>query len=182
MPISYDYFYNSLRKDQKQFNNLYVYSPTPSLYFPIELSPDLELAINSGNVEEVEAMMPEKIREVLAEIEKPDKLKIPIDEKIEQWLDWEGFRIYKNTVLTDFRNTLERMFPQLVLAIIIIVVGVAVFIMFRGMEGMIERASNAEAFWAANMEKQMQLEDRLLTLIEEGKIPIEVIRPPPPGV
>lgn len=181
VPYSWEYFYN-ISTARKEINNLYLYSPSPALFFPIQMNEGMETALKSGNIAQVEELLPDQIRKLIADIENPKKVKIPIDEKIEQWLDWEGFRIYKNSVLTDYKSGFERYFPQIIFLTVIILVAIAAWIIFRGMEGIMSRAEASEARWIQNEEKWIQLNDRMLDLVESGKVPIEVVRPPPAGV
>ena len=179
VPIAWKYFYNILGKDETV---LYVYSPSPYLFFPIELSAEFEDAVKSGNREELEKAMPDYIRKYITKEESPEKLRIPIDEKIEQWLDWEGFRIYKNSILTDYKGLLERYFPQLIFLVFLIVGAISFWILFRGSEGIMARAEASEQRWMANEERWIDYNNRLLNLVESGKVPLEVVKAPPAGV
>jgi len=181
VPYSWEYFYN-ISTQKKEINLLYLYSPSPALFFPIQMNEEMETAVKSGNIQEIEEMMPDQIRKLIVQIEDPNKVKIPIDEKIEQWLDWEGFRIYKNSVLTDYKGGFEKYFPQIIFLAVIILVAISAWIIFRGMEGIMTRAEASEARWVMEQGKWIELNDRMLNLVESGKVPIEIVKPPPGGV
>lgn len=147
LPVPYSDIYSVLTNSGKASNQIFFYSPAPGLYFQIQLSADLEAALNSGNVIDVERALPAYIQEMMPKIENKDKIKIPINEKIETQLDWFGMRMYKNRAMTDVRGMLEKNLPIILVLMTVIMVGIAMFIMFRGMEGMIDRAASSEQMW-----------------------------------
>ena len=147
LPVPYSDIYSVLTNSGKAGNQIFFYSPAPGLYFQIQLSSDLEAALHSGNISDVEKALPAYIKEMMPKIEDKDKIKIPINEKIETQLDWFGMRLYKNRAMTDVRGMLEKNLPIILVLMTVIMVGIAMFIMFRGMEGMIDRAAASEQFW-----------------------------------
>src|SRR3990167_2240214 len=83
VPYSWEYFYN-ISTQKKEINLLYLYSPSPALFFPIQMNEEMETAVKSGNIQEIEEIMPDQIRKLIVQIEDPNKVKTPIDKKIEQ--------------------------------------------------------------------------------------------------
>jgi hypothetical protein len=184
VPVAWDYVYNAAipTKKGKSVNVVYFYSPSPSLFFPIELTEDLELALKAGNMVDVESELPDSIKKLIKIIEDPEKVKIPVNEKIEQWLDWEGFRIYKNNVLTESKSSMEKYFPHIVLVIIIIVTGVFLFIVSKPIMDAEAMSANSVKVWNDFNTRYMDISEKLITLVQEGKIPVEVVKAPPPAV
>lgn len=184
VPVAWNYVYNAAiaSKKGKSINVVYFYSPSPSLFFPIELTEDLELALKAGNIADVESELPNSIKDLIKIIEDPAKVKIPVNEKIEQWLDWEGFRIYKNNILTASQSTMEKYFPHIILVIIIIVTGVFLFIVSKPIMDAEAMSANSVKVWNDFNKRYMDISEKLITLVQEGKIPIEVIKAPPTGV
>lgn len=156
IPVPYSDIYSVLTNSGKATNQIFFYSPAPGLYFQIQLSTDLEAAVNAGNVEDVEKQLPKYIQDLMPTIEAQDKIKIPVNEKIETQLDWFGLRLYKNRAMTDVRGMLEKNLPIILVLMTVIMVGIAMFIMFRGMEGMIERAAASEQFWREMVQQSIK--------------------------
>lgn len=179
VPVGREYITN-VENQKKGYDLVNFYSPSQSLYFPFKISQDLEIALNSGNVEDVENIMPPYILEMIKEIENPEKVKIPVNEKIEQWFDWESFRIYKNIILTDFKGTLEKYLPHIMLIIMILLVAVASYIIMGGMEKIVARTADLEQSYITLNGRYLDITDRIVTLVEQGKIPITLVEKPPP--
>ncbi len=178
VPIAYDYI--NTTSSGKQF--VYMFSPAPLLYFPFELTEKLQLALKAGNVAEVEKELPRYIKRFIrSNDDQTENIKKSLL-KLNVWRDWFGFRLYKNYAMTDPKGTFEKMLPMLAVVMTMIVMGVAVFIMFQGMEGMVDRIGASEARWNTLNERFMDQNDQLLNLVETGRVPIDTLVRPPPGV
>lgn len=174
VPFSQEDIYRVERDEnnkKKKVDVLYLFSPSPAFYFPIKLNGELEAALNQGNFDYINQMLPEYIKEIMDDMKKNNKIKIPINEKAEQWFDWESFRIYKNNILTQ-DSSLDKYIPHIILAVIVIAVGVMVYMMYGGMAHIMDSATASEARWVQSNEKWQSLDQQLIDMAKTGQIKI----------
>ncbi len=178
VPFPLDLIYTT----ETQKNTVYLFSPEPMLYFPIKLTKPLENAFSLGDTELVLQLLPKHIKRWMEHNDKEVEEVVNSIKKWTVWRDWFGFRLYKNYAMTDPRGGLEKMLPLIGLLLTMVLFAVAVFIMFRGMEGMVDRTAASEVRWNQLNERFMDQNDRMLNLVETGKVPVSTVEAPPPGV
>ena len=174
VPFSQSDIYRVERDDnqkKKKIDILYLFSPSPSFYFPIKLNAELEASLNNGNYEIINQLLPDHIKIYMDKMEANKEIKIPINEKAEQWFDWESFRIYKNNILTQ-DSSLEKYIPHIILIVIVIAVGITVYLMYGGMVKMMDSASASEQRWIQSNERWQSLDQQLIDMVKTGTIKV----------